>query len=56
MYLFIHYFLQGMNEIIGPLYNVFASDTNKQWQRESPSICFSLTYFWDCRTFHVFFQ
>ena len=31
LFIFCNY-LQGMNEIIGPLYNVFASDTNEQWQ------------------------
>lgn len=34
------YLLQGMNEIIGPLYYIFASDPDLQWQG-----WFSLAYF-----------
>lgn len=26
------FFFQGMNEIIGPLYYVFSSDPNTEWQ------------------------
>ena len=29
---FSFFFFQGMNEIIGPLYYVFCSDPNPEWQ------------------------
>ena len=28
----VSFFFQGMNEIIGPLYYVFCSDPNPEWQ------------------------
>ena len=34
-----------MNEIIGPLYNVFASDTDKQWQSKFFTIYTTYTLF-----------
>jgi len=33
-------YVQGMNEIIGPLYNVFASDSDKKWQEHAEADSF----------------
>lgn len=33
-------YVQGMNEIMGPIYNVFASDPNKEWQEHAEADAF----------------
>jgi len=33
-------YVQGMNEIIGPIYYVFASDTNNEWKEYAEADCF----------------
>lgn len=38
-------YVQGMNEIMGPIYNVFASDPNKEWQEHAePDAFFCFTH------------
>ncbi|XP_065218304.1 TBC1 domain family member 13 [Planococcus citri] len=33
-------YVQGMNEIIGPIYYCFASDTSSEWQKHAEADCF----------------
>ena len=33
-------YVQGMNEIIGPIYYVLASDSSREWQKHAEADCF----------------
>lgn len=33
-------YVQGMNEIVGPIYYVFATDTNREWKQHAEADCF----------------